>query len=50
MVGQLWHFYGLCSLTDVISALIYSLLSKKFKWHSKNNQDTELLMSLYSSY
>lgn len=49
-VGQLLHFYGLCSLTDVISVPIYSLLSRKFKWHSRNNQDTELLMSLHSGY
>lgn len=49
-VGQLLHFYGLCSLTDVISVLIYSLLSRKFKWNSKSNQDTELLMSLCLCY
>lgn len=34
-VGQPLLFYSLCSITDVTSVLIYSLLSRKFKWHSK---------------
>lgn len=48
--GSALHFYGLGTLTDVISTWIYSLLGGKLKWHSKNSQDTELLMSLCSGY
>ena len=36
--GQLLQFYGPCNLIDGISILIYSLLSRKVKWHSKNKQ------------
>lgn len=36
--------------SDVISTWIYSLLSGKLKWHTKNSQDTELLMSLCWGY
>lgn len=43
-MGQLSHYYGQCSLTDGVFVLIYSLLSRKFKWHGQNNQDAKLLM------